>query len=76
MFTNEHIIDIKYLYRSKSGKSVVKELTEFLFLLEEGTIKGMGGRVEKELEAVEDLDRPSPLDADDATEDSGRRDSR
>lgn len=33
----------------------------------------MGGGVVEELEAVEDLYRPSPLNADDATENPGRR---
>lgn len=55
-----------------TGKSV-KGLTEFLFFLEEGTVEGVGGGVVEELEAVEDLDRPSPLNADDATEDPGQR---
>lgn len=55
-----------------TGKSV-KGLTEFLFFLEEGTVEGVGGGVVEELEAVEDLDRPSPLNADDTAEDPGRR---
>lgn len=60
--------------KAGGGQEKMGMLTELLFLLEEGAVEGIGGGVVEELKAVEDLDGPAPLHADDAAEDTrGRR---
>lgn len=65
-------------YREKKGKRnprMQKEerITELELFEEECSVERVGGGVEEELEAVEDLDGASPLDADDAAEDARGR---